>query len=132
MWTQGKLECVPTLGLDRSTWGHSSDFHGVPAPASALCSSISTPAWPASRIRALGIDGDHLPATAPDQQHPVQPLGQDLEELHVCGRAELRTRRPQANAKGAPDSPGAASSRPGRRWRKLGPRSFGVGDWGGG
>lgn len=33
--------------------------------------------------RALGVDGDDLPAAAPDQKHPVEPLSQDLEELHV-------------------------------------------------
>lgn len=37
--------------------------------------------------RALGVDGDDLPATTPDQEHPVQPLGQDLEKLHVWAQS---------------------------------------------
>lgn len=45
---------------------------------------LDTTPVPAQRASgALGVDGDHLPATAPDQEHPVQPLGQDLEELHI-------------------------------------------------
>ena len=32
----------------------------------------------------LGVDGDDLSATAPHHEHPLQPLGQHLKELHVC------------------------------------------------
>ena len=104
-WTQAKLECMPALGLDRRAQGHSSDFHRMSAPVSALCGSIGTPARPASGVRALGIDGDHLPAAAPDQQHPVQPLGQDLEELHICSGAELRTQPAPHKHEGRPQLP---------------------------
>lgn len=38
------------------------------------------------RCWALGVDGDHLPAATPDQEDSVQPLGQDLKKLHVCGQ----------------------------------------------
>lgn len=31
----------------------------------------------------LGVDGDDFSATTPDQEDPVQPFRQDLEELHV-------------------------------------------------
>ena len=74
----------------RNAQGHSRNFHKMSVLVSELCGSVGTPAQPAHGGRALGVDGDHLPAAAPDQQHPVQPLGQDLEELHVCSGAELR------------------------------------------
>lgn len=33
----------------------------------------------------LGVDGDHLPATAPHQEHPVEALCQDLKKFHIWG-----------------------------------------------
>lgn len=83
--------CVHTwLSLDGNAQKHSRNFHKMSVLASELCGSVGTPAQPAHGGRALGVDGDHLPAAAPDQQHPVQPLGQDLKELHVCSGAKLR------------------------------------------
>lgn len=38
---------------------------------------------PGGRSWLSGIDGDDLAATTADQHHPVQVLGEDLEELHV-------------------------------------------------
>lgn len=38
---------------------------------------------PGGRSWLSGVDGDDLAAAAADQHHPVQVLGEDLEELHV-------------------------------------------------
>ena len=34
-------------------------------------------------IGSLGVDGDDLTAASAHQEDPVQPLGKDLQELHV-------------------------------------------------
>lgn len=41
-------------------------------------SGRSARSWPS------GVDGDDLSAATADQHHPVQLLGEDLQEFHVC------------------------------------------------
>lgn len=40
-------------------------------------------ARPGGRSRLSGVDGDDFAAAAAHQHHPIQVLGEDLEELHV-------------------------------------------------
>lgn len=78
------------LSLDWKARWYSRNFCSKPRQQvrpGAVCAWHGPQAPARSRSgRGLGVDGDHLPAAAPDQKHPVEPLGQDLEELHIWGR----------------------------------------------
>lgn len=71
--------CVLAPGLERSAVG----------PFWKLVYEATRGTLP-SPPRVSGVDSDHLPAAAPDQEDPVESFGQDLQELHVWA-PELRT-----------------------------------------
>lgn len=115
---------------------------GQESPGGIRCWSASIAAPSAPRRahprcgRTLRVDGDHLPAAAPDQEDPVQPLSQDLEELHVWGHRVKDKANPTRcvaeRVNGAPSPP--RSPRPVRPWLEKetrtgqgrpGPRAFG-------